>query len=68
MTLSFSKSRHKGRKSGANKTRKSLLKKASKIALKKPPFHKYYGNFVKKAFSEAKSQKFCSLFSKGMVT
>ena len=26
MTLSFSKSRHKGRKSGANKTRKSLFK------------------------------------------
>jgi hypothetical protein len=23
-----------------------------------PPFHKYYGNFVKKAFSEAKSQNF----------
>jgi hypothetical protein len=35
MTLSFSKSRHKGRKSGANKTRKSLLKKASKIAFRK---------------------------------
>jgi hypothetical protein len=26
----------------------------------KPPFHKYYGNFVKKAFSEAKEPKFCS--------